>query len=103
VHVCNFSDALPAPACPQRSRLIIASDGLWDVYANEEAEQLSRGTRMDAPRSSADCATLLASRALEDRSFDGLSPDDITALVVDIHGGGLAAAGGPQGACCTMM
>jgi hypothetical protein len=89
--------------CAQRARLIIASDGLWDVYANEEAEQLSRGTRLDAPRTSAECATLLASRALEDRAFDGLAADDITALVVDIRGGGLAAAGGPSGACCTVM
>jgi hypothetical protein len=97
----EFCTVLVAPA--QRARLIIASDGLWDVYANEEAENLSRGSRMDAPRSSAACAALLAARALEDRSFDGLAADDITTVVMDIRGGGLAGAGGPSGACCTLM
>ena len=97
----EFCTLLVAPT--QRARLIIASDGMWDVYANEEAEQLSRGTRMDAPKTTAECATLLVTRALEDRTFDGLSADDITAVVVDIRGGGLASAGGPSGACCVVM
>jgi serine/threonine protein phosphatase PrpC len=83
----------------QRARIIIASDGLWDVYANEEAEQLSRGSRMDTPKSSAACAVMMAERALEDRSFDGLSADDITALVIDIRRGPLPAAGGGDGCC----
>ena len=85
----------------QRARIIVASDGLWDVYANEEAEQLSRGSRLDAPRNSADAAAHLVTHALDDRAFDGLAPDDITALVVDIHGGGLPASG--EGGCCTLM
>ena len=86
----------------QRARIIIASDGLWDVYANEEAEQLSRGSRMDAPKSSTECAVMMASRALEDRSFDGLPADDITALIIDIRRGPLPAPGA-GGGCCIVM
>lgn len=86
----------------QRARIIIASDGLWDVYANEEAEQLSRGSRMDAPKCTADCAVMMAARAQEDRAFDGLAPDDITALVIDIRRGPLPAPG-ESGGCCVVM
>ena len=87
---------------PQRARIIIASDGLWDVYANEEAEQMSRGSRMDAPKSSSDCAVMMAARAQEDRAFDGLAADDITCLVVDIRRGPLPAPG-EGGGCCVVM
>lgn len=83
----------------QRARIIIASDGLWDVYANEEAEQLSRGSR----KSTADCAVMMATRALEDRAFDGLAADDITALVIDIRRGPLPAPGAESGGCCVVM
>ena len=72
------------------------------MYANEEAEQLSRGSRMDAPKSTADCAVMMAARAQEDRAFDGLAPDDITALVIDIRRGPLPAPG-ESGGCCVVM
>ena len=85
----------------QAARIIIASDGVWDVYANDEAETIAKGTRMDGARTSAACAQLLARRAQEDRSFDGLSPDDITVVVLDVHGGGLA--GGAEGGCCALQ
>jgi hypothetical protein len=68
------------------------------VYANEEAEQLSRGSRT----STADCAVMMAARALEDRAFDGLAADDITALVIDIRRGPLPAPGESSG-CCVVM
>ncbi len=95
----EFTTQLVEPG--QKARVIVASDGMWDVYADDESETISRGTRMDGLRSSADAASLLAKRAQEDRSFDGLSPDDITIIVIDIHGGALPAAG--DGGCCALM
>jgi serine/threonine protein phosphatase PrpC len=110
----EFCTMLVAPG--ERGRVILASDGMWDVYTNEEADTIARGTRMDGVRTSADAAALLARRAQEDRSFDGLSPDDITIIVLDINkgglpGGGKAASGGAapagggdaQGGCCTLQ
>ena len=110
----EFSTMLIAPG--ERGRVILASDGMWDVYTNEEADTIARGTRMDGVRTSADAAALLARRAQEDRSFDGLSPDDITIIVLDIHQGGLpaggkaapggaapAGGGDSQGGCCSLQ
>jgi serine/threonine protein phosphatase PrpC len=86
------------PGC--RARVLVASDGMWDVYADDEAEALSRGGRLESARSSGEAARLLARRAQEDRSYDGLSTDDITVICVDINGGGLPANGGK---CCVLM
>ena len=106
----EFCTMLVGPG--ERGRVILASDGMWDVYTNEEADTIARGTRMDGVRTSGDAAALLARRAQEDRSFDGLSPDDITIIVLDINqgglpagGGGAAAAGGGEaaGGCCSVQ
>ena len=95
----EFTTKMVAPG--QKARVIIASDGMWDVYEDEESEMISRGTMIDLPRTSDAAAMLLAKRAQEDRSFDGLAPDDITVVVCDLYGGALLPPG--QAGCCAVM
>ena len=95
----EFTTKMVAPC--QKARVIIASDGMWDVYEDEESETISRGSMIDLPRTSDAAAMLLAKRAQEDRSFDGLAPDDITVVVCDLYGGALPPPG--QGGCCAVM
>ena len=61
-------------------RIIVASDGVWDVFDNEGAHKvaaLANGTQ----RASNDL--VLAARA--GRHIHHIHPDDITALVLDLH------------------
>lgn len=84
-------------------RLVIASDGVWDVMEGERAmaAALYGGEQGDRAVSSADSALRLCTAAHALRLRGRVPPDDITVAVVDVHGGPLAL---PAGAlvmiCC---
>jgi len=61
------------------SRIIIGSDGLWDVFRNEAAFELIKAIK--DPRKA---AKHLAEKAHSRRDHHRLSQDDITVLVVDV-------------------
>ena len=63
---------------PEGSRLILASDGLWDVFDNDQVAAFVQKTR--DPRKA---AVALAHRAKNQRLYGGMSMDDISVLVVD--------------------
>mmetsp|Transcript_12023 Transcript_12023/g.15592 ORF Transcript_12023/g.15592 Transcript_12023/m.15592 type:complete len:276 (-) Transcript_12023:627-1454(-) len=64
----------------QNYRIILASDGLFDVFTNEQVSKLAWKRR--DPRKA---AKMLASRAKSRRVLKGLSTDDITAVVLEIR------------------
>lgn len=95
-------------------RIIISSDGVWDVVSNEQAERIALGGAAAAHHqhanaaaaaghsratSTADSALRLVRRAHSERYQQSVAPDDITAIVVDVHGGPLALSAGAR-ACC---
>eukprot|EP00614_Pseudopedinella_elastica_P002007 CAMPEP_0172605998 /NCGR_PEP_ID=MMETSP1068-20121228/26180_1 /TAXON_ID=35684 /ORGANISM="Pseudopedinella elastica, Strain CCMP716" /LENGTH=385 /DNA_ID=CAMNT_0013408561 /DNA_START=234 /DNA_END=1391 /DNA_ORIENTATION=- len=61
------------------SRIIIGSDGLWDVFKNPDAFRIIKGFK--DPRRA---AKRLAEAAKERRTHRGLSKDDITVFVIDV-------------------
>lgn len=64
---------------PEGCRVILASDGLWDVFDNQQVAAFVQKTR--DPRKA---AVTLAQRAKKRRLYGGMSMDDISVLVVDI-------------------
>ena len=62
------------------SRIIIGSDGLWDVFTNEKAIAFIKSIR--DPRRA---AAKLAKEAYNLRLYGGLSKDDITVFVVNVE------------------
>ena len=61
------------------ARVIIASDGLWEVFGSEQALNFVQG--VEDPR---EAAYRLSNTALKRRSSQGRRQDDITVLVVDL-------------------
>lgn len=84
------------------ARVMLASDGLWDVYSSEDA--LATSTDKHTAVGAADA---MAARALNRRHMRGQGQDDITVLVVDIDTDGsalqpaLRAARAGAGAGCS--
>jgi serine/threonine protein phosphatase PrpC len=62
------------------SRIIMGSDGLWDVFANDKAAAFIKG--ITDPRKA---AAGLAKEAQQRRLYGGLSKDDITVFVVNVE------------------
>jgi protein phosphatase 1L len=73
---------------PRDSALLLATDGLWDVYSNAEVAAIvratSRGGRVDAARAAA---------ALVSGAIARGSSDNVTCLIVDLALGGEAGPG----------
>lgn len=109
-----------------RGRIIIASDGVWDVVGDTESEAITRGSVWDSPvKDSCDAAVVLAKKAHESRAFESLTPDDsacvwlvsvsshvlsrchrssaVTVIVLDIAGGGLRRSGDEGNGCCSVQ
>lgn len=69
----------------QSSRIILASDGLWDVIP---AEICAHSVRMHAaPQEAADALVLQCENVLDDKldSGQGARRDDVTVVVVDVN------------------
>ena len=60
-------------------RVVLASDGLWDVFDNEKVASIVRKVR--DPRKA---AVSLVSRAKNQRLYGGMSMDDISVLAIDL-------------------
>jgi serine/threonine protein phosphatase PrpC len=65
------------------SRLILASDGVWDVITHEQAAKLIKGVK--DPRRA---ARALCDAAKSGRLYGGHTTDDISAVVVNVGVGG---------------
>ena len=61
-------------------RIVIASDGVWDVLKNSEVKDI---VLLD--RSPEDAAVRIVQRAYNEREYKKLRQDDITAIVVDVN------------------
>lgn len=70
---------IAAFGCPVGSRIIIASDGMWDVVSSERAAALVR--RIRDPRLA---ARKLVATARRSRQYAGRSNDDIAVVVLDV-------------------
>lgn len=91
----------------QKARIVICSDGVWDVYDNAEAVSVTKGNRLNVMKTSLASANHLAAHALEDRVYDGLPADDITVIIADVFGGMVPRQGGEagssEGGCCALQ
>mmetsp|Transcript_3513 Transcript_3513/g.6479 ORF Transcript_3513/g.6479 Transcript_3513/m.6479 type:complete len:383 (-) Transcript_3513:292-1440(-) len=72
---------------PDGSRLILASDGIWDVISVAKAASIIKGTK-DARKA----ALLLCAAAKKIRLYGGHAPDDISAIVVNLDKSSVAPA-----------
>lgn len=61
-------------------RLVMASDGVWDVIKNTEVRDM-----VFDDESPEECAIKLVNRAHHERVVRGMRVDDITAIVIDIN------------------
>ena len=100
-------------------RIIIASDGMWDVMSIEQAETISKGFGFSGTRNPQEAAALLAQQArvaelraaaaafpgggvhcvfclqaADERQEQGMPQDDITVFVIDVRGGPRGVGGG---------
>lgn len=75
-------------------RVVIASDGFWDVFDDKKACNLIKSIKEDAQ-----AAQFMANKAKERRLYLGLGPDDITVMVLSV--GELSIA--PAGCSCTVQ
>ena len=73
---------------PDGTRLVVASDGVWDVLSPKRVAEIVRSVRN--PRKA---ACVLCDVAKKVRLFGGHSPDDISATVVDLGSPAAAALG----------
>ncbi|GFR40546.1 hypothetical protein Agub_g1119 [Astrephomene gubernaculifera] len=81
--------------------LLLASDGLWDVMANQEATNLcirciKRAREKGASRNA---AVRIAASVLTKAAIDRGSKDNVTVLIIDLRSERPGAAPGPQATC----
>lgn len=87
----SFGDCLASPAIiyepeisfrelPDECKIIVASDGVWDVCNLEQVARLARSSSKASRIARKVCAT-----AKEKRLYSGQRPDDISCLVVDLE------------------
>ena len=105
----NRGAAAPAAAAftvphDESRRVVIASDGLWDIISAEDGAAIAR--QHDEPQAAADA--LLAIAQHEYHEVRGLEKmgDDTTVVVVDLNPGGLAYEDpikGMGGVCCAVL
>lgn len=66
--------------------IILASDGLWDVFKNDEAAELVRNALRSFNGSATKAAQALANSALARKSKDNISVCVVTLLVGEVGG-----------------
>lgn len=79
-------EAFSVPAA-KRTRVILASDGLWDVCEHESAVRLAR--ECASPQEAAEALLTFAQREYAARGKKGVG-DDVTIYVVDLNPSGLS-------------
>ena len=78
----SLDSPIRCPACPVLLtfvlRIILASDGVWDVFNNQTVASMVRKIK-DARKA----AKGLVTKAKSQRTYRGMSTDDISALIID--------------------
>ena len=76
----------------------MASDGFWDVFNEKQAARCLKGTKNET-----DACNKLVRKAKERRQKYGMSPDDITAMVVSSGNSFAFAKSGKSKAQCAVQ
>ena len=86
--VCCFPDVTVRDVTPDYEFLILACDGIWDVYTNREAVNFVRDRIADGVKLEDICHQMLLTVCAPESTFTGLGADNMTLIIVLMKHGG---------------